>query len=326
MIRETACLICGAENLPRASASLAPFIRERCRMDGAGPDLHRLYCPECQFSFFDHRFSQEEVAALYLDYRGAEYNALRERHEPGWGAVAGDHADRANGSHGARILGLAGLMADWGVSPSKVLDYGGETDVWLARGAFPQAQVRGYDISDGSPEPEAHGFDLVLCAHVLEHVSFPVPFVQGLSGLLGPGGLLYLEIPFEDPGLEANLIPGHPLNRMHEHVSFFSARSLERLVAFCGLVPVRIRNFRTPFLKATALLAALPVAAAPSPGPVPVEEPEEMETPIMRPDLAGIHRQALEWAREGTRLVIHPAGSFTMDLLAYPGFRTKVTN
>lgn len=318
MIPATTCLICGSGQLLRTRATITPFLRDRCGIEAGALALHRLYCPSCQFSFFDHRLAPEEVSRLYRDYRGEAYSTLREQYEPGWKVMPEFSPDRSNSYHSEKVRSMVNLAADWQIAPSRVLDYGGEADAWLARGAFPGALVEDFDISSASSRPERRGFDLVLCAHVLEHVSYPVPFIREVAGFLEPGGLLYLEVPFEVSDLEATQVDGHPLNRMSEHVSIFSPRSLERLMAVCGLTPVRIRNFRNPFYKATALLAKRSQDGGPMPrsGPV-LEQPEAMDPPVLRRDLLGIHRQAQIWARDGIRMVIHPAGSFTMELLTY---------
>jgi len=250
------------------------------------------------------------VMALYRDYRGPEYDRLRSELEPDWAVQA--YADRGNAYHGTRIRHLAELMAAWGVAPAAVLDYGGEEDAWLARGAFPGAQALGYDISCGSAPPAPGSADLVLCAHVLEHVSFPVAFLRELIPFLAPGGRLYLEVPCEHLDLAATLLEGHPFNRMHEHVAQFSATALARLARACGLAPLRLRAFRNPYYKAFALLAGPGAADGPA-----LEMDPDMAEPLLAPGLRKVHDQALLWARAGTRIAVHPAGAYAMELLAH---------
>lgn len=51
---------------------------------------------------------------------------------------------------------------------------------------------------DAEPLPFADGsFQLVVCAHVLEHLGRPTAVIGELARVLSPGGLLYVELPSE---------------------------------------------------------------------------------------------------------------------------------
>jgi SAM-dependent methyltransferase len=319
MIWESRCLICESAALSTVSATVAPFLKERCAIQLCDPAPRRSYCSNCQFSFFNQRLSAQELSELYRDYRGDAYDSQRERLEPGYQAIAADFRDRDNAYHADRTRLLSEAMAEWHVQPRTVLDYGGEPDAWLARRAFPGSVVTGYEVSVSSRAPTPEGYELVLCGHVLEHVSHPRAFLSDLVRFLPAGGLLYLEVPEESADLAATLLPGHPLNWMHEHQSFFTPRALEQLARVCGLVPLRLRRLRYPLLDGLALLAARPKSGSgPSEDPLRVEGQEPAcERPPTRPDLLKVHQQALVWREQGVGIVIHPAGAFAMELLAY---------
>jgi SAM-dependent methyltransferase len=71
--------------------------------------------------------------------------------------------------------------------------------------------------------PEGEGFDLIICSHVLEHVSDLQGLVSSLRRHLNPGGLLYAEVPQEIwAGLKLEADPV-------THIDFFTASSLSRL-------------------------------------------------------------------------------------------------
>jgi len=162
MIKEEKCIICGSGDLTSVSAAIAPFIRIRCEIDEVLPDFRRLYCPACDFSFFNYRLSVEEVSSLYKGYRSKEYNELRTELEPDWISTCRSFADRSNSSHIARVNQLVSILKEWEIFPSMVLDYGGEEDAWLTRGAFPDAKVQNFDISYKSEQLDANVFDLVV--------------------------------------------------------------------------------------------------------------------------------------------------------------------
>jgi len=235
MIRTNTCIVCGAKGLERTGGGVAPFIAHRCRIDAAATPVERVWCPQCDLLFFDQRLDDGEVRRLYLGYRDEAYVAERDRFEPGYRHRHPQYVDIRHEVQQNRISGLKADVAAMGRPPGRILDYGGG-DGWLTREAFPGGDVRVYDL--GGPAPPPRAFDLVICAHVLEHVSFPVPFVDELKTFMAPGGLLYLEVP--GPGQRP---PGTPVFDymgpvMHEHVSFYSGRAVRRLLHRCGLRPV----------------------------------------------------------------------------------------
>lgn len=77
---------------------------------------------------------------------------------------------------------------------------------------------------DMSSFPENETFDLIICSHVLEHVSDPSRLISFLGHHLNPGGVLYVEVPGE---IWAGLnIESDPVT----HINFFTERSLNSLL------------------------------------------------------------------------------------------------
>jgi SAM-dependent methyltransferase len=91
-------------------------------------------------------------------------------------------------------------------------------------------------------------FDLVTFNKVLEHVRDPVTMLGHGSQLLGPGGLVYVELPdgetavADGPGREEFFID-------HHHV--FSAASLALLARAAGLRVLSLERLREPSTKYT---------------------------------------------------------------------------
>ncbi|HWQ08824.1 MAG TPA: methyltransferase domain-containing protein [Holophaga sp.] len=254
-----ACLICGSKDLLRVPAVMAEFIRRRCLISGE-VTLRRIWCPACDFSFYDHRLDDAETERLYRGYRQGPYDRDRIAVEPGYAELAPLFADRTSAYHTTRQTQTKALFDAWEVPFRTVLDYGGEPDAWMTRAIFPDREVRAYDLSDASLPPEGQTFDLVFCAHVLEHVSFPLPFMQSLRPFVRPGGFLYLEVPIEyGEGSQTNTIRAdHPMRLMHEHVSFYSPRALAKLLFLAGFKPLDVRYLGEPHGTSLAMLACLP--------------------------------------------------------------------
>jgi SAM-dependent methyltransferase len=270
MISTSACIVCGNPGLERSPGRIAPFIAHRCGLDPAA-GAERAWCPRCDLLFFDPRLAEPEVRRLYVGYRDAAYVRERTRFEPSYPARHPLLVDTSDELHRNRILALQQSFAGLGRAAGRVLDFGGG-DGWLTHGAFPGGDIVVYDLADGLAPPPPRSFDLVLCAHVLEHVSFPVPFVRELIRYLKPGGLVYLEVP--GPGRQP---PGASVfdymgPAMHEHVSFFSGRALLALLQRCGLEP----------LWSLAVKEVTQVFARVAPGP-PAAGPDEWFRPDSLP-------------------------------------------
>ena len=86
-------------------------------------------------------------------------------------------------------------------------------------------------------------YDLVACSQVLEHVPYPLEFIEIMLPSLGAETLLYLEVPHED------LMRDFPHSRelaarkhhWHEHINFFSSDALICLLEQIGRASCRER-------------------------------------------------------------------------------------
>ena len=79
--------------------------------------------------------------------------------------------------------------------------------------------LREDDISGLPPGP----FDIIVCSHVLEHVSDDGLFIAALSSRLKPGGTLLLFVPIEEPGYNP------------DHVRTYTLASIAQLATATGL-------------------------------------------------------------------------------------------
>ncbi|HTX72462.1 MAG TPA: class I SAM-dependent methyltransferase, partial [Rectinemataceae bacterium] len=103
--------------------------------------------------------------------------------------------------------------------------------------------------------PDA-GFDLVHASHLIEHLNRPGIFLDELSRILAPGGLVILTTPNVD-GMQARIFHGEWRSAIYDHLYLFSRRSLEALLRAHGFRPLRsvtwggwARGLRPAFLKA----------------------------------------------------------------------------
>lgn len=257
------CICCDSEQLQCSPAVLMPFVALRVfghepveiTADWGLRDLRQgmaytlcnsLQCQECGALFLDFRFTDEQMAALYHNYRDEQYNAQRIRFEPGYVNVIPHYHQRA-----AYLDEVEAWLAPHLPESPMVLDWGGDSGInSLFRNHNRLLHI--HDISGVGLVPGAervdleqigqHRYDLVTCSQVLEHVSYPLDVVRSMLPALSPNTLLYLEVPHEALVREH---PGSlelaPLKRhWHEHVNFYNELALRRLLERLELVLVDV--------------------------------------------------------------------------------------
>jgi SAM-dependent methyltransferase len=137
----------------------------------------------------------------------------------------------------------------WGFDPS----YAGPT---ATTGAGPLTIRREYF---GVEQAAAIRPSLVSCRHVLEHVEDPVAFLRALRSAIEASGdaVLYLEVPSGEQLLETQGLWDY----LYEHVSYFTAHSLEAVLHAAGFEVLALRrDFGGQFLCADARVTARPAS------------------------------------------------------------------
>src|SRR5687767_5484712 len=248
------CICCDSPRLEPSPAVLMPFVAKRVfnwepleittawgmrdlKTGQAYSVCNTLRCDECGVVFLDMRFNETEMSALYGGYRDETYTATRERFEPGY---------RARNEilvEGSTYIGeVETFLVPYVQPPLRLLDWGGDTGRNTPfAGNLTTHHV--YDISDKPPvdgaarvgehELEPGAYDLVVCSNVLEHVPYPRQTVEAMTRLLSAPTILYIEVPHED--LIRAGQPSSDKKHWHEHINFFTPRSLEILFSLCGL-------------------------------------------------------------------------------------------
>ncbi len=253
-----ACVCCGAQQLARSPAILMPFLADRIfgwkpvaitsdwGLRTISPGMayslcNSVQCQDCAHIFLDIRFTDSQMQSLYADYRGVEYTQLREHYEPGYAA----QNERLNQPiH--YLESIEAFLTPLLPPRPRILDWGGDN------GHNTPFQGRNsahdvFDISDkpaiwgarrvGAEEMALNAYDLVVCSNVLEHTPYPLNILQDVAGTLRAESVLYLELPYEnilrlsDDDLQAHQHKKH----WHEHINFFSRRSLTALIERSGL-------------------------------------------------------------------------------------------
>jgi hypothetical protein len=205
------CLACESENLKAIDTIVSEFIAERVYSVTDQLIPTRLYhCQDCGFAFYEKRYTDAEAANLYNGYRSDEYQTVRQKYDswytPEINALLGtdqlELQDRRN-----LIKRICEKYLPQNINHS--LDYGGGTGSIYPIG-LNIAEQYVYDISgvdtipgtirvENYPAAEDLGFELIMCNHVMEHISDLDDFLQLVTGLGNSKTIYYFEVPLDSP-------------------------------------------------------------------------------------------------------------------------------
>ena len=262
MIEVSECVICAGPLVRRKRALVAPFLAERI-WDGAPFCVDLVQRKDCEFLFYNPRLEDEELGRLYRDYRKEEYQRMRHASEA-WYTPKFNYDLASPGSYEKRRAILKPILHRHlnGRKITRILDYGGDRGDLVA-GLLDGAQAFVFDISGipaadsvtSTKDPAACRADLIINSNVLEHAGFPRQHVAEIFAASPDNGLVFLEVPCELPFGFARILrrvaqmvvmaltrPAAALRSarpagmymMHEHINYYSERSLATLVRSCG--------------------------------------------------------------------------------------------
>jgi SAM-dependent methyltransferase len=155
-------------------------------------------CDVCAMMIYLPRPSDADIQAKYRALAGYGDNI------PSLGEAPRRTRQRSKRLYDILVRGL-----DRPIGECRILDFGGGDGRLLTcfaeAGAVcdlmdycdqPVPGVR-YVGRDASSLPGAPTYDAMICSHVVEHLTDPLPVLRQLAGNLKPGGLIYVEVPVE---------------------------------------------------------------------------------------------------------------------------------
>ena len=74
------CILCNSRDTQVFSAEFCPFIVDRA-FKGQYHHTKFVHCSNCNFNYSLYRPTESELADLYYDFRGEEYQKLRSKYE-----------------------------------------------------------------------------------------------------------------------------------------------------------------------------------------------------------------------------------------------------
>lgn len=258
MVEASQCVICEGSLRRLKSALVAPFLARRIwNRDAFCVEL--VECSSCGFLFYNPRLDDADLGALYRGYRSPEYQRMRQASEP-WYTPKFNEDLASAASYEIRRAKVGAILREH-LGAHKVgciLDYGGDRGDLVA-GLIDGAEAYVYDISGvqaaagvtAVDDPAACKADLVVNSNVLEHVGLPRVLVSEMLRACPAGGLFFIEVPCEipfgasrivrriaqvglmtllHPSLARHILRPACLYMMHEHINYFTEKSLTKLL------------------------------------------------------------------------------------------------
>jgi SAM-dependent methyltransferase len=202
---------------------------------GSPSQLRR--CDACGMTYFSVRYTDEQMEHLYSGYRGPTYVAQRRRWEP-WYAAKVNDAYSSESQAVADRLGFMTRTLETAGLPSHLhlaVDFGGDEGQF-----FPDIDIDRRVVCDLSNRPLPPDIehvssldqlgpdtaDLVIVAHVLEHMSDPVGPLDEIHRAMADDGLLYIEVPLDGfatgPGQSSPRYEAYVRWLAHRRVAFIA--------------------------------------------------------------------------------------------------------
>ena len=263
------CICCESSKILRSPSILMPFLSHRIfnwqpllikkqwklntiKSGMAYSLCNSLLCLNCHLLFLDMRFDDDELGRLYYNYRDKDYSNLRNKYEPGYISI-----NRIQNLSINYIEKIEPFLKPFFKFPIKILDYGGDNGKntpYKKDGNI----IHIYDITKKIPikglkkinkKNMFKKYDLIILSHVIEHVSYPKVVIKEIKQLMNQDSILYIELPIEKilktvwggSSKKEMLTCLNSKKHWHEHINFYSRKSLVKLINNCGLKIVKIK-------------------------------------------------------------------------------------
>ena len=234
------CVICGHSDIAAYRARFRPFLIARM-FAGKAQDTDVYACKKCGFEYSSYRPNDLQMQRQYAGYMLEKYLHQRESFEKGFIEQTLRVVNDENLAN--RRSNLAHFIAPFVDSNLRtILDYGGGGGEIIPL-ELHYAKCFVFDISNKEPvanvskiydekELFTQSFDLIICSHMLEHVSYPMEFMRKFLALMHKDSLLYIEVPFAEFGWRED---SDGAKLIHEHINMFKKETFIEMSKVLGL-------------------------------------------------------------------------------------------
>jgi hypothetical protein len=276
------CICCNSTKLSTSPAVLMPFISHRIfdwkpvtiskkwklntiKSGAVYSICNSLLCLDCHLLFLDMRFDDEELGKLYSNYRDKYYSSLRNKYEPGYELINKSQKLPIN-----YMQNIENFLKYFFKFPINILDFGGN-DGKNTPFKNTENTIHIYDISNNSVKKNIKKvnkknmlkkYNLVILSQVIEHVSYPSLIINEIKKLMNKNSILYIELPLEkavkkiwNGGKKIDFLTCLKNKKhWHEHVNFYSKKSLIKLLNNCGFKIIKMDILPVQIYKAAEII------------------------------------------------------------------------
>ena len=215
-----------------------------------GPEPNSMLCNQCGLVFSQIRFDADEMGRIYHGYRGEEYVRVRSIFEPWYADLAKSEKENSKANIQLRQEKMYNFLSDFSSFSDikSVLDYGGDRGQFIPS-FFLDAkkfvyEISGFDAVEGvtlltslKELAALECISFVMCSNVLEHLPFPEDFFRQVDNIVDQNTYLFIDVPYD--GADVTVHGSHPIF-FHEHINYFSQKSLAALLASNGYSLLKI--------------------------------------------------------------------------------------
>jgi len=191
------------------------------------------FCTSCHFLAPWQEIGDDQLSDYYAHYLTEDYKKARTAFQPDFaqlGKVMGSQAEALSRREQHKTYVLPYLLELQEASSDGViqlLDHGGGEGLIIPDLSWVKGIVHDVESEQPANQEQPGRFDFVQCLHVLEHVGHPQRTYTRLVKQCRRGGLIYIEVPVEFPGIEEVKAGNLPI--CHEHINKFCLRSIAAL-------------------------------------------------------------------------------------------------
>ena len=282
------CVVCLSGCSNYVFAVVSPWIREL----GIRSVTSKYYlCEKCNSGQFSKRYSDKEMESIYKDYRGRNYLSIRKNWEPWYSSDYNSNHDATTWVENRKVAITEFLLSCGLKNFTTIIDIGGDRGQYIPDMGVNKIVL---DISDKETLPgisrieefsELPNADLIIYAHVLEHVAEPF---NELKKLFSKSKNIYVEVPFGVPIINKHrkkilnfiyhlisstnkslwrrnalpstgrAVPAKKMLTQSEHLTFFTEESMQVLAdRLGGTVIIEKKSISTPDFSTGVVLQCL---------------------------------------------------------------------